>query len=137
MTLTIHTDGAARGNPGPAGIGAVIQYGADQERYYNYLGKTTNNRAEYEALLFALIKAQKLIQQKGLEVSEVVCYSDSELLVKQLNREYKVKEEELAKLFVQVWNKAQELPKVAFVHVRREKNKEADKLANIAIDEAK
>src|SRR3990167_4056357 len=137
MTLVIHTDGAARGNPGEGGIGATIEYGNGKRRYKSYIGKTTNNKAEYSALLFALEKARELILEQSLEIERIVCYSDSELLVRQLTGKYKVKNGQLAQLFVKVWNVSQSLPKLRYKHVPRTQNKEADKLANEAIDEAK
>lgn len=143
MILTIHTDGAARGNPGQAGAGAVIEVqseksasGGKVQRYRlkSYLGVATNNRAEYRAVLFALEKAHALIKEHNLEVERIVCYSDSELMVKQLTGKYKVKDSELAQLFVKVWNISQKLPKIEYKHIARAQNKEADRLANEAID---
>jgi len=131
MILTIYIDGAARGNPGPAGAGAVIKVGNQVHHYKKYLGKTTNNRAEYQALILALEKVRELID--NLEIKKIVCYSDSQLLVRQMRREYKVKDKELGKLFVQAWNLSQSLPKIEYRHIPREKNKDADKLANQAI----
>lgn len=135
MIINVYTDGAARGNPGPGAAGALIECSNQTCRLKKYLGQTTNNRAEYQALILALEKVEQWIKDQRLEVEKIVCYSDSELLVKQLNRHYKVKDPELARLFVQVWNLVQKLPKVEFHHVPRERNKLADKLANQAIDE--
>lgn len=128
--LKIYSDGGARGNPGPAGIGAVIknEEGENVEEISEYIGETTNNQAEYRALLKALETA------KVLGAEELDCYLDSELVVKQLNREYKVKNKELAPLFVKIYNLSQGFKKVSFAHVRREMNKEADALANLAMD---
>ncbi|MCK9588142.1 MAG: ribonuclease HI family protein, partial [Terrimicrobiaceae bacterium] len=94
-----------------------------------FIGKATNNQAEYEALLMGLRAAQEA------GATEVECYLDSELVVKQLNREYKVKDGNLAVLFVKVWNQMNDFKKVSFHHVRREQNKLADQLANEAMDE--
>ena len=127
---TLHTDGGARGNPGPAGIGAVLVVGEDKKFYKKYIGETTNNQAEYRALLLGLEKAK----EEG--VTELECYLDSELVVKQLNREYKVKDKDLAMQFVKVWNLAQHFKSVKFIHIFREANKEADKMVNEAIDES-
>jgi ribonuclease HI len=124
--LTIFTDGGARGNPGPAGIGVFIE-GVGE--YKKYIGETTNNQAEYKAVILALEKA------KDLGAEELDFYLDSELVVKQLKREYRVRDAGLATLFVKVWNLCAEFKKVSFTHVRREKNKEADRLVNEAIDE--
>ena len=125
--LTIFTDGGARGNPGPAGIGVHIKEGGD---YKEYIGEATNNQAEYKAVVLALNKAKEL----GGE--ELDFYLDSKLVVEQLNGNYKVKDSELAKIFIQIFNLKQTFKKVTFSHVPREQNKEADKLVNEAIDEA-
>jgi ribonuclease HI len=125
----LHSDGGARGNPGPAGIGAVLEIGSDKKLLKKYIGETTNNQAEYQALLLGLEEAVKL------GVDEIVCYLDSELVVKQLNREYKVKNKDLAPLFVKVWNIGQQLKKIEFKHVFRTDNKEADALVNEVLDE--
>ncbi len=128
--LTIYTDGGARGNPGPAGIGAVLY---DEKKNIiaeisEYIGEATNNQAEYKAVAAAIAKA------KELGAKELDFYLDSELVVKQLNREYKVKNKGLAPLFVQIYNAVLSFKKVSFSHVRREMNKEADRLANLAMD---
>lgn len=130
--LTIYTDGGARGNPGPAGIGAVIldERGRVVEEISEYIGQATNNQAEYKALIAGLNKARDL----GGEEIEV--FLDSELVVKQLNREYRVKDKDLAPLFVQAYNISLGFKKIIFKHVPREKNKLADKLVNIALDKA-
>jgi len=135
MILSIYTDGAARGNPGPGGAGAIIKTEQNKYQFKKYLGKTTNNKAEYQALILALQKARHLIKQKNFEIKKIICYSDSELLVRQLKREYKVKNADLVKLFVKVWNISHDLPKIEYHHIPREKNKQADKLANLAIDQ--
>ncbi|MFH1187397.1 MAG: ribonuclease HI family protein [bacterium] len=132
MIFSLYTDGGARGNPGPAGIGAVIKDGeAVVKKIKKYIGEATNNQAEYEALIFGLSELKKM----GGKDLEVNCFLDSELVVKQLNLEYKVKNKELAPLFVKVWNLAQGFKKCKFFHVYREQNKEADKLVNEALDE--
>jgi ribonuclease HI len=128
--LIIYTDGGARGNPGPAGCGAVI-YDQDKNiiaEISEFIGKATNNQAEYKAVVFAIKKAREF------ETEFLDFYLDSELVVKQLKREYKVKNKELAPLFVQIYNETLNFKKVNFTHVRREFNKEADKLANLAMD---
>lgn len=133
MKYVVYTDGGARGNPGPAGIGAVI-YNADGKRIMEvseYIGESTNNDAEYRALLAALRKVQGF----G-DATEVDCYLDSQLVVRQMNREYKVKDPNLASIFVQVHNFVLQIGRVCFMHVPREKNKEADRLVNMAIDKA-
>jgi len=96
-----------------------------------YIGETTNNQAEYKACLAGIKKAVEL------GAREVDFFLDSELVVKQLNREYKVKNKDLAPLFVKIYNETLKFKKVTFTHVRREFNKEADSLANKAMDENK
>ncbi len=126
----LHTDGGARGNPGPAGIGVVLEIGETKKLFKKYIGEGTNNQAEYQALILGLEEAAKLL------ADEVDCYLDSELVVKQLKREYKVKNEGLAPLFIKVHNLSQSFKKVKYIHVFRESNVEADKLVNEAIDKA-
>lgn len=128
---TIHTDGGARGNPGPAGIGVVIEINGEQNKYKEYIGKATNNQAEYKAVILALQKANEL------EVEEIDLFLDSELVQQQLNQKYKVKNKELQPLFVQVWNLSQDFKKIKYIHVARNDNKAADKLVNEALDERK
>ena len=130
--LTIYTDGGARGNPGPAGIGVVIldEQGNAVAKISKYIGEATNNQAEYKALIAGLAKA------KELGAREILVFLDSELAVKQLNREYRVKDKDLAPLFVQVYNISLGFKKIVFKHVSREKNKPADKLVNLALDKA-
>jgi len=126
----IYTDGGSRGNPGPAGIGVVI-YDENKKvvsEVSEFLGVATNNQAEYKAVIAALKKVKEL----GGE--ELDFYLDSELVVKQLNREYKVKHQELAPLFLEIYNLSLSFKKITYTHVRREFNKEADKLANFAMD---
>lgn len=128
--IIIYSDGGARGNPGPAGIGAVL-YDEDKNilaRISRYIGETTNNQAEYQAIVAAIEKAAEL------GAAELECFLDSELVVKQLNHEYKVKKQELQPWFVRVHNASLKFRKVSFKHIRREQNKEADKLANEAMD---
>lgn len=131
-TITFFTDGGARGNPGPAASGA---YSPELGEFKRYLGTATNNQAEYTAIILAL-EAAVAYQQQHPELQEINFFMDSELAVKQLKREYKVKNPELQKLFVQVWNLTTKFKRVTFTHVRREFNKEADRLVNEAIDAA-
>jgi len=130
--LIIYTDGGARGNPGPAGIGAVIydEHKNIIAKISQSIGVATNNQAEYKALIIALEKAQ------NLKAREVRVFLDSELVVKQLNREYRVKDKDLAPLFVKVYNISLGFKKIIFKHISREKNKLADKLVNLALDKA-
>lgn len=131
--IKLYTDGGARGNPGPAGIGAVIidEKGEVLGEISEYIGKATNNIAEYTALVRGLEKVLEL----GFK--EVSCFLDSELAVKQLNREYKVKNEEIWKLFIKVYNLTHKFKKISFKHVERAKNKHADKLVNKALEALK
>jgi ribonuclease HI len=130
--LITFTDGGSRNNPGPAACGAVIQDGTGNllATHSCFLGVATNNQAEYGALVLALTEAHKLLGGGG----EVTCYLDSELVVKQLNREYRVKDEKMKGLFAQVNALTAKFDKVTFVHVPREKNKLADKLVNEELD---
>lgn len=130
-SVTFFTDGGARGNPGPAASGA---YSPELGEFKRYLGVATNNQAEYTAIIIALEQAAAY-QANHPELQTVKLFMDSELAVKQLRREYKVKNAELQKLFVRVWNLTTKFKQVTFTHVRREYNKEADRLVNEAIDE--
>ncbi|MBI4599613.1 ribonuclease HI family protein [Candidatus Uhrbacteria bacterium] len=123
------SDGGARGNPGPAAIGAVI-YAPDGSRHAikKFIGHATNNQAEYRALIAAL---EYVVSHKA---DIVDCFLDSELLVKQMRREYRVKDAELGKLFLVAWQLASQIRAVRFTHIPREKNKEADALVNEALD---
>lgn len=128
MKAKLYTDGGARGNPGPAGIGVVLEIKGQKQFFKKYIGEATNNQAEYQAILLGLEKV------KSAGVEEVECNLDSELVVKQLNQEYKVKNKDLAPLFIKVWNLSQGFKKIKFNHIYREDNKEADQLVNEAID---
>jgi len=132
--LHIFTDGGARGNPGPAGAGAVL-FLLDKlgqkiivAEISRYVGKTTNNQAEYLALIFGLNKALEL----GYKQIDV--YMDSELIVKQMRGEYRVKDMGLKERHRVVLELVAKLSEVTFTHVRREQNKQADALVNRAID---
>jgi ribonuclease HI len=124
------TDGAARGNPGPAGIGAILKTASGEVLAADaqYLGHTTNNVAEYKALLLGLSRAL----EKGIRRLEV--RADSELLIKQLRGEYRVLAEGLKPLFEQAKSMLEQFEAVKLVHVRREQNSEADRLANQGVD---
>lgn len=125
-------DGAARGNPGKAGCGAVIFDGVGElpRELYRYLGRTTNNVAEYEGLLMGL---EEVLRIGGTRLR---IESDSELLVRQLNGVYRVRDEKLAALHRRAHALLRRLDSYRIIHVRREKNRHADRLANRAIDEA-
>ncbi len=132
--LIIYTDGGARGNPGPAAIGvAIYDPGKINEPIFKLgkvIGVTTNNQAEYNALLLGLQEARKL------GASELVCYLDSELVVKQLQGLYKVREEGLKKMIAEIFREQNKFTQVVYKHVPREKNKLADQLVNEALDKA-
>lgn len=128
--LTIYTDGGSRNNPGPAALGVVIkdESGTIVANYGEYLGHQTNNFAEYAAIISGLKKAYEL----GAE--EVHCVADSKLVVEQLNRNWKVKEPTLQKLFVEAWNAMSKFKKVKISHILRAGNKEADAEVNKILD---
>jgi ribonuclease HI len=129
-TLTIHTDGAARGNPGPSAFAYVIaRDGAPPIEECGCLGRMTNNQAEYIALVRALEHAARLGTGHHVEI-----LSDSELMVKQMRGEYRVKNEELRDLYDQARDLARRFPSVRFQHVRRDQNGRADALCNEALD---
>jgi ribonuclease HI len=131
LEAVLWTDGAARGNPGPAGIGAILKSSAGEVLYTGseYLGHTTNNVAEYKALILGLLGAL----QHGVGSIEV--RADSELLIKQLKGEYRVKNAGLKPLFEQAKQLISRFSAVKLTHIRRELNGEADKLANLGIDQ--
>lgn len=129
-SITIYTDGGARGNPGPAGIGVVVYDGDGRiiNKISHYIGKKTNNQAEYQALIAGLNEAIEL------KAEAVKCFLDSELVMKQMRGEYKVKNENIKDLYLTAQDLAKKIAKVSFHHVPREKNKEADLLVNKAIN---
>ena len=131
MKAQLFTDGGSRGNPGPAASGAVLfdMDGNVIDEAMLYLGTATNNVAEYTAIVIGLELA------KAHNVTELDARMDSELAVKQLKGEYKVKNAELAKLWIQVRELAAGFDRVAFTHVRREGNKHPGALVNKALDE--
>ena len=130
--ITVYIDGGARGNPGPAGYGVSIQDpdGAVLDELHGGLGIATNNVAEYSGLLAALRWAAEHGHRK------VHVRADSELLVKQMRGEYRVKNEGLKPLFLQACALVRRIGDVSFEHVRREMNKEADRLSNLGMDQA-
>lgn len=130
MYLKIYCDGGARGNPGPSAIGYVIKNEKGEVLFSEgkCIGEATNNQAEYKAVVFAMEKA------KELGGTELEFNLDSELVVKQLKGEYKVKNQELALQFLKIHNLQGNFKKVEYRHVYREQNKEADALVNQALD---
>lgn len=126
----IHTDGASRGNPGDAAFAYTIARDGEADvEEAGCLGKLTNNQAEYTALVRALEHAERLGTTQPL-----VVHSDSELMVKQMRGEYKVKNEDLRDLFDRAREMARRFPRVTYKHVRREHNQRADELCNLALD---
>lgn len=139
--INVFIDGASRGNPGEAGIGILIksENGETVFSAAGYGGKMTNNQAEYHALIAALTKIKKnpsLLSPTGTEKPDsIIIHSDSELVVRQLNGQYKVKEPELKKLFTAAKELIRSIPsKIVIKHIKRELNREADRLANAGID---
>ena len=130
LTLQLFTDGASRGNPGQAGAGIAIfdEEGNELVGTGQYLGQCTNNEAEYRALLFGLAKCGEFGRGR-LKV-----HLDSELIVKQIRGEYRVKHPNLKPLFQEAMQKLSGFASFSVTHVRREKNSRADELANYAID---
>ncbi|NQT49906.1 ribonuclease HI family protein [Candidatus Kuenenbacteria bacterium] len=131
MKLAINCDGGARGNPGPAAIGIVIKNEKEEVLFSEgkCIGETTNNQAEYQAVVFAMEKA------KELGGTELEFKLDSELVVKQLKGEYKVKNQDLAQQFLKIHNLQGHFKKIEYKHIYREDNTEADAMVNEALDE--
>jgi len=129
--LVLHIDGASRGNPGEAGFGVHVRDGAGATvtGLYGYLGRATNNVAEYQALLHGLEYALR----RGAR--RVSVYSDSELVVRQVNGQYRVKHPDMLPLHRRARELMARFERVDVAHVRREQNAEADRLANQALDE--
>jgi len=131
-SVALYTDGAARGNPGPAAIGAVAFRGAEELfTISRFIGVATNNVAEYLALIAGLERVAKLAPR------QVRVMLDSELVERQLNGGYKVKDPKLKPLHARALEVARSFEKCEFVHVPREENREADRLANAALDRAR
>ncbi len=131
MTIYAHTDGASRGNPGESGIGIIMrdEHGRVIHSTGKYIGKATNNIAEYVALIECLKKA------KDTACKKLVVLSDSELMVRQLQGRYRVKSEGLRKYFQRVHRMLKNAPfEFEIRHVSREQNHDADMLANVSID---
>lgn len=135
--IIVYTDGGSRGNPGPAGVGVVIcnSKGEILKKYSSAIGVRTNNEAEYEAVVLALQKIKHLFGKDKLKGLEIEFRMDSQLIARQLKGEYKIMEEKLFPLFIKIWNARVELKlKMSFIEIPREKNKEADAMANEAMD---
>jgi len=137
--IIIYTDGGSRGNPGIAGAGAFITDSAGKvlKEVSQYLGKGTNNFAEYEAVILGLQTLKKLFSKDKLKELDIEVKLDSQLIARQLSGEYQVKEETLFGQFIKVHNmQVKDFPKITFTYIPREQNKEADRLANEAMDSA-
>ena len=130
LRLTVHCDGAARGNPGPAGIGVHIadQDGTTVAEIAEGIGEATNNVAEYTAAIRGLERAREL------GAAEVHLRSDSKLLIEQLSGRWKIKNKNLMRLHREVRDLADGFERISYEHVPRERNVEADRLANLGVD---
>lgn len=128
--LTVNVDGGARGNPGPAAVGAILRdsKGVVLEEIGERIGQATNNVAEYRALLLGIERASQL------GATELELIGDSELIVRQVNGEYKVKDATLRELYGQVRTALQRFDRWSIRHVRRERNADADRLVNEVLD---
>ncbi len=132
----IHTDGGSRGNPGPAAIGVVIE-SADKslkKEYGEYIGETTNNEAEYRAVIFALKKLKLLIGKDKARDAVIEMHMDSELVQRQLTGEYKLSDRNIQQFFLEIWNLKMDYGSVSFRHIPREENHGADRMVNSALD---
>ncbi len=135
--LTLYTDGGARGNPGPAGAGAVVldESGKTVKEVSKYLGHQTNNYAEYQAVILGLETIKKHFGTPQSKQLHIEVKMDSELICKQLNGEYQIKEETLFPLYITVHNLlVSTFPHVTFTHIPRAENSRADRMANEAMD---
>jgi ribonuclease HI len=128
--LILETDGASRGNPGMAGLGVIIRddHGAEVATIGKFLGVSTNNQAEYQALIEGLTAVARYNPQT------VIVRSDSELMVRQMNGQYRVRHPDLIPLYSRAVELAGAIPHITFEHVLRHRNKGADQVANVAID---
>lgn len=135
--IILYADGGSRGNPGPAGLGVVIKSPSGEviKKYGETIGTATNNEAEYQAVIFGLKKLKQLVGRKKAADLDVEIRSDSELLVRQNLGQYKILEEKLQSLFIELWNLKQDFKKVDFKLIPREENKESDCLVNEALDQ--
>ena len=136
--IILNTDGGARGNPGPAGIGVQIQSadGKVLKEVSEFIGNSTNNFAEYNAVMVGLHTVKKMYG-KATKDMEFEVRLDSELVQKQLSHEYQIKEPGLVPFFIEIHNlQVSNFPHLTFTHIPREQNKEADRLANEAMDKA-
>ena len=134
MKLKIFTDGGSRGNPGDAGIGIVV-YNVETNKvifeHSGFIGVATNNEAEYKALL----KALEWLSENKKNTESVDFFLDSKLVVEQINKNWKIKDDRMRKFANEAWSILEKFDfKTVFLHIKREKNKEADLLVNQALD---
>jgi ribonuclease HI len=135
MTITIHTDGGSRGNPGPAALGYVISIpGKEKIAEGEYLGETTNNVAEYTAILRSLQKVVQILGESEAKKTQIKLFLDSELAQRQLTGVYKVKNAGLKPLVQQIWNIENKFDTIVYNHVKRALNIEADTEVNKVLD---
>ena len=134
--IIIYVDGGSRNNPGPSAIGVVFynERGEVLKEYSECLGVATNNEAEYQAAISSLKKFKQIFGKELAKKTEIEIRSDSELMVKQIQGEYKIMDLKMQALFIEVWNLKLDFKAVKFKLISREKNKEADRLVNEALD---
>jgi len=134
--LVIYIDGGSRGNPGPSALGVLFlgEKGEFIKEYSLCLGKKTNNEAEYLSLIFTLKKIKAVFGKEKIQELPIEIKSDSELLIKQMNGQYKIKEPSIQQLFLEAWNLKIDFKNLKFYLIPREENKRADKLVNEALN---
>ena len=136
MKYIVHTDGGARGNPGPAALGVVIadEKGEVLKEYGEYIGEKTNNEAEYRAPISALKKIKSTWGSAEAKKAEVAVFTDSTLVANQMEGKFKVSHPNIQPFFIELWNLTIDFGKVTFTQVPRAQNKEADRMVNEALD---
>lgn len=130
--IIVYTDGGSKGNPGPSAIGVLLcnEKGDPFKKYSQFIGKATNNEAEYQAVIFALKKIKSLFGKKLAKETEIEIRSDSQLLINQLNGKYKILEKSLQPIFLEIWNLKFDFKKIKFKYIPRKKNETANRLVN-------
>ncbi len=134
--VVVYTDGGSRGNPGPSAVGVVVYDESEKivKEYNQVLEVSTNNEAEYEAVIFALKKLKQLFGKDGTKNLDIEFRMDSQLIASQLGGKFKINEERMQALFIKVWNLKFEFGNIIFKYIPREQNKRADQLVNDALD---
>lgn len=132
--VIIYTDGASINNPGQAGAGFIIDINGQKKEYSIPLGIKTNNQAEYIAAILAIKKLKQIIGKDKVKKIHIQVYSDSQLLIEQINHRYKIKDAKVRDVFFELWNETVGL-NIFFTHILREKNTEADKLSKKATNQ--